>query len=315
MPFQWQPSNPELRAVRQHLHVPGHRLRALHRLGHPAGDAPHHRPARGRGGGTVPSPGGPARPGAPCPRQGDDRPVPRPRRHLHRGRTPPTTSCSNARTSSSTWPTSPTSKPPSRPCSRWSSTTDMSCSRAETSGSAPCCCGTSSRRSNTAARRCSSTTTSPPIPGTESAKHPRSSTMSPHLQARPRRVRGHVPLEDRLISTKAVGPSGLYLSELRDRLPLGRPPTAASMLSHVPGRDLRTMLWRETQAQTPRHDPAHEPLPTWVERLARGLRLRRRHNHLRRSPVLGRERIRKWTSGSATDRFPDQPGSPRWKET
>jgi predicted metal-dependent hydrolase len=69
--------------------------------------------------------------------------------------------------------------------------------------------------------------------------------------------------EDRHISTKAVGPSGLYLSELRDRFFLGRPPTL-SMLSRVPGRDLRTMLWRETKAQTPRHDPADEPLPTWV---------------------------------------------------
>ena len=53
----------------------------------------------------------------------------------------------------------------------------------------------------------------------------------------------HVPLEDRHISTKAVGPSGLYLSELRDRFSFGRPPTHPSMLSHVPGRDLRTMLW------------------------------------------------------------------------
>ncbi len=33
----------------------------------------------------------------------------------------------------------------------------------------------------------------------------------------------HVPLEDRHISTKAVGPSGLYLSELRDRFPFGQP--------------------------------------------------------------------------------------------
>ena len=39
-----------------------------------------------------------------------------------------------------------------------------------------------------------------------------------------------------------------------------------SMLGHVPGRDLRTMLWRETKAQMPRHDPAHEPLPAWAER-------------------------------------------------
>ncbi len=73
----------------------------------------------------------------------------------------------------------------------------------------------------------------------------------------------HVPFEDRHISTKAIGPSGLYLSELRNRLSLGRP-NGASMLSHVRGRDLRTMLWRETMAQTPHHDPAGEPLPTWV---------------------------------------------------
>ncbi len=73
----------------------------------------------------------------------------------------------------------------------------------------------------------------------------------------------HVPFEDRHISTKAIGPSGLYLSELRNRLSLCRP-NGGSMLSHVRGRDLRTMLWRETMAQTPHHDPAGEPLPTWV---------------------------------------------------
>lgn len=37
------------------------------------------------------------------------------------------------------------------------------------------------------------------------------------------------------------------------------------MLSHVPGRDLRTMLWREARAQTPGHDPANEPLPLWAD--------------------------------------------------
>lgn len=74
----------------------------------------------------------------------------------------------------------------------------------------------------------------------------------------------HVPLEDRLISTKTIGPSGLYLTELRERLPFGQRPGRSSMLSHVPGRELRTMLWRETKAQTPRHNPADEPIPTWV---------------------------------------------------
>ena len=38
-----------------------------------------------------------------------------------------------------------------------------------------------------------------------------------------------------------------------------------SMLSHVPGRDLRSMLWRETKAQMPGHDPANEPLPLWAK--------------------------------------------------
>ena len=37
------------------------------------------------------------------------------------------------------------------------------------------------------------------------------------------------------------------------------------MLSHVPGKDLRTMLWHETKAQTPRHDPAREALPAWAD--------------------------------------------------
>ena len=75
----------------------------------------------------------------------------------------------------------------------------------------------------------------------------------------------HVPLEDRHVSTKVVGPGApVPLRDARS-FPLGRraqPHT--SMLSHVPGQDLRTMLWRETKAQTPRHDPADEPLPIWV---------------------------------------------------
>ena len=59
---------------------------------------------------------------------------------------------------SSTWPTSPTWKPPSRPCSRWCSTTATSSSRAVTSGSARCCFGISWKRSSIALRRCVSIT-------------------------------------------------------------------------------------------------------------------------------------------------------------
>ncbi len=102
----------------------------------------------------------------------------------------------------------------------------------------------------------------------------------------------HVPLEDRHISTKAVGPSGLYLSELRDRIPLGRRPTRTSMLSHVRGRDLRTMLWRETKAQTARHDPARRTASHLGERLALCLRLRCGHHHLRGRTTLRPRRHR-----------------------
>ena len=37
------------------------------------------------------------------------------------------------------------------------------------------------------------------------------------------------------------------------------------MLAHVPGRDLRTMIRHLARSQTPNHDPAHEPLPAWVQ--------------------------------------------------
>lgn len=77
----------------------------------------------------------------------------------------------------------------------------------------------------------------------------------------------HVPPGDRGISAKEVSPSGLYVSELRDRLHIGgRAGGHPSMLSHVRGRDLGTMLWRETKAQTPGHHPALEPLPVWAQR-------------------------------------------------
>jgi predicted metal-dependent hydrolase len=76
----------------------------------------------------------------------------------------------------------------------------------------------------------------------------------------------HVPLEARLISAKAVSPLGLYISEVTDRLPARRSRRDhPSMLRHVPGRDLRAMLWREAKAQTPHHDPADEPLPNWAQ--------------------------------------------------
>jgi predicted metal-dependent hydrolase len=75
----------------------------------------------------------------------------------------------------------------------------------------------------------------------------------------------HVPIEDRHVTTSAVGPSGLWLEEISQRFPIVRRRSdGPSMLSHVPGRDLRTMIWRLAMSQTLRHDPAGEPLPAWV---------------------------------------------------
>ena len=107
--------------------------------------------------------------------------------------------------------------------------------------------------------------TGPVVSGPQGAQGPRACLSD--LQARSGGFEEHVPLEDRLISTQLVSPSGLYLSELRDRFGLrGGLGNYPSMLGHVPGRDLGTMLWRETKGQMPRHDPAHEPLPAWAER-------------------------------------------------
>jgi hypothetical protein len=37
------------------------------------------------------------------------------------------------------------------------------------------------------------------------------------------------------------------------------------MLGHVPGRELRTMIWQLAKSQMPGHDPADEALPSWAE--------------------------------------------------
>lgn len=79
-------------------------------------------------------------------------------------------------------------------------------------------------------------------------------------------IEKHVPLADRGIPTSAVGPLGLYTSEMRTRMPiLRRRAERPSMLAHVPGRELRAMIWQLAKTQTPSHDPADEPLPVWVD--------------------------------------------------
>jgi len=80
-------------------------------------------------------------------------------------------------------------------------------------------------------------------------------------------IERHVPPEARQAPTAAVGPSGLWLSEMAHRLPLlrRRRRTTPAMLGHVPGRELRTMIWHLARSQMPNHDPTNEPLPPWVD--------------------------------------------------
>lgn len=76
----------------------------------------------------------------------------------------------------------------------------------------------------------------------------------------------HVSLADRHIATATVGPKGLWLGEMSARLPVvRRRGDCRSMLSQVPGPDLWTMVWHLAKSQTPRHDPAHEQLPAWID--------------------------------------------------
>jgi predicted metal-dependent hydrolase len=77
-------------------------------------------------------------------------------------------------------------------------------------------------------------------------------------------IEQHVPPEARQVPTGTVGPSGLWLSEIADRLPWSRR-TRPAMLGHVPGRELRTMIWHLAKSQMPNHDPTDEPLPAWVD--------------------------------------------------
>ena len=79
----------------------------------------------------------------------------------------------------------------------------------------------------------------------------------------------NVPLADSVVPAHTASPNRLWLPELAARTPFVRrrrgPESATTMLHHVPGRDLRRMIGRLTRSPLPRHDPAHEPLPAWVD--------------------------------------------------
>ncbi len=76
-----------------------------------------------------------------------------------------------------------------------------------------------------------------------------------------------VPFEDRGLSAVELLSGGFFTREFRNRLPSRsrRAATGPPSLFHaVPTVQLVKMAWRLALSQTPRHDPADQPLPDWA---------------------------------------------------
>lgn len=79
-----------------------------------------------------------------------------------------------------------------------------------------------------------------------------------------------VPFADRGASTRELMSHAMLFGEFAFRGPGGRrrkarrtgPPT---LFDAVPTLDLVKMIWRLALSQTPRHDPADQPLPDWAD--------------------------------------------------
>ena len=84
-----------------------------------------------------------------------------------------------------------------------------------------------------------------------------------------RRIDEVVPYEDRMTSAEELLSGGLTSRELKVRLRIGRRRNQASavptLFDDVPSMDLAKMVWRLLLSQTPRHDPANQPLPAWAD--------------------------------------------------
>ncbi|HEX4190897.1 MAG TPA: metal-dependent hydrolase [Marmoricola sp.] len=72
----------------------------------------------------------------------------------------------------------------------------------------------------------------------------------------------HVPQADRVVSASRTLSIALARAELRSPARRqGADGTPPSMLGRVPRAHLRSMLWHLLLSQTPKHDPANQPLP------------------------------------------------------
>jgi hypothetical protein len=79
-----------------------------------------------------------------------------------------------------------------------------------------------------------------------------------------------VPFEDRGTSARELMSNSMLFDEFKYRVPgrcrRGGGSTGPPTLFHaVPTYQLVKMMWRLLLSQTPRHNPANQPLPDWAE--------------------------------------------------
>jgi hypothetical protein len=79
-----------------------------------------------------------------------------------------------------------------------------------------------------------------------------------------------IPFEDRGASARELMSRGLMTREFRYRVPGGRRRRARgdgppSIFQTVPTSQLVKMVWRLALSQTPKHNPADQPLPDWAD--------------------------------------------------
>jgi predicted metal-dependent hydrolase len=90
-------------------------------------------------------------------------------------------------------------------------------------------------------------------------------------------INRHVPLADRRVDARNIRPARQLRRKIAEKLPLfagGMDLTYPAMDAFIPRREVRQANLRLLASQTPHHDPAHQPLPSfaqrWITRYDRG---------------------------------------------
>ena len=268
---------PHVRAVRQRLHVRRHRLRAGDRRPcHSHRPGSHHRPRRHRGGRLVRPPGGPARAGPPLARQRHDGAVPRApgdvcrrERRLRRVARRAKIEFHLAYIANLEATFTPLFK------MVFDNRRQLFEGGDERIGTLMLWHFVEEIEHRSSALRIHHSHPGSLVPDTQGT--PGLRPCSRHLQTHPLGLRVARTAGRSSHPPSVVGPAGLWLGTLRDRLPAVRHPDNASMPTHVPGRDLRTMVLHlagprrpdtiRRRSRSPRGcgngTPPGTPGPTW----------------------------------------------------